>query len=189
MNTKPRLLVLFATWHGKARAIAEHITSIALANGIAAEAHETAEIWRDGIDPSYQAVIVVSSVHFGKHPQAMQRLVRSTVTQLGALQTAFVSISGASASLDGREEAEGYIRRFLRATGWDPDFSYACAGATQFTKYGPFLRMMMKFTSRIAGRGTDTTHDYDYTNWSALDAFTHLFIERLHERTQRRSVA
>ncbi len=189
MDTKPQVLVIFATWHGKARAIAEHIAAVLLANGVDAEPCDARTIWRDGIDASYDGVIVVSSVHFGTHSRLMQRVVRSTAPQLAKLQTAFVSISGAAASLDGLDESERYIRRFLQATKWGPDFSYSCAGSIPFTQYGPLLRLMMKFTARVAGRGTDTTRDYDYTNWTALDALVHLYLERLHERLQKRSIA
>jgi menaquinone-dependent protoporphyrinogen oxidase len=174
-HPKPGILVIYATWHGQAREVAERFASIALANGADAEVREAGEVKHDDVSV-VDGVVIVGSVHFGSHGGVLRRLARRELKSLARVRSAFISVSGASASLEGRDQAEHYIQRFLRATGWRPDLILPCAGAIPFTKYDPFTRALMKFASRTAGRATDTSRDYVYTNWQAVDAFTHDFL-------------
>jgi len=177
MSTKQNILILYATWHGQAREVAERIANVALANGVEPRLHDVKKITREEFERPFDGVVVVGSVHFGVHPRVLQTFVRTDLARISSHRSAFVSVSGSAASLEGRDHADGYIQKFLRATGWKPDLVLACAGAVPFTKYDPFTRALMKFTSRTSGRGTDTSKDYVYTNWASVEAFAHEFLE------------
>ncbi len=179
-HPKPRVLIVFASWHGHAREVAEKMGEVALANGADAEIRDASETRGDEKSiTTYDGVVVVGSVHFAVHSRPLRRFVRRGLQHLSRVRSAFVSISGAAAALDGQKQAERYIQRFLHATGWKPDMVFSCAGAVRFTAYDPITRAAMKFASRIAGRGTDVSRDYVYTNWPAVHAFTHDFLDML----------
>ncbi len=36
---------------------------------------------------------------------------------------------------------------------------------------GPFLRLVMRLISGMAGGDTDTSRDYEYTDWQAVERF------------------
>jgi menaquinone-dependent protoporphyrinogen oxidase len=45
------------------------------------------------------------------------------------------------------------------------------AGALVYSKYSFFTKLIMKTISRRAGGPTDTSRDYEFTDWVALDRF------------------
>jgi menaquinone-dependent protoporphyrinogen oxidase len=49
------------------------------------------------------------------------------------------------------------------------------AGALRYTKYNFFVRWMMKRIVAAAGGDTDTSRDYEYTDWQDLRAFADRF--------------
>jgi len=172
------ILILYATWHGHAQEVAERIASVARSSGVNSQVHEAREFARSGMKiDGFDGVIVAGSVHFGTHGAALRNAVRAIVPRMSRLRSAFVSISGAAASLDGQEAADGYLQRFLRDTGWKPDATLSCAGAIRYSRYDPFTRWLMRFTSRVAGRTTDMSGDHVYTDWAVLVAFAQEFIE------------
>ena len=57
------------------------------------------------------------------------------------------------------------------------------AGALPYTKYGWLKRMMMKRIVAKAGGDTDTTRDYEYTDWIDLRNFARDFAELAAQRS------
>ena len=177
---KQNILIVSATWHGQAREVAERIATVALANGVDATLCDAQDATFD-YAPPIDGVVVVGSVHFGVYPGSLQRFVRGALPNLSKVSTAFVSVSGAAASIAGRDEADSYIRKFLNAAGWKPDLVLSCAGAIKYTQYGFFTRALMKFTSRVAGRSLDTSRDHVYTDWASVEAFAHELVDRIRK--------
>jgi len=60
---------------------------------------------------------------------------------------------------------------FEKETGWRPGHVLAVAGALAYSQYNFIIRFVMKRIARKAGAPTDTSRDYELTDWSALDAF------------------
>lgn len=173
-----KIALVYASRHGHVRAIVERLASIAAIRRVPClvvdvrQAHGSA---LDGCD----AAVIAGSVHFGHHAPVLRKFVTRKLAWLSSIPTAFVSVSGSAAALDGRAKAEEYIDDFIRVTDWEPDLRLSLAGAVLYTKYGAITRLMMRFASRTAGRDTDTTRDYVYTNWSEADQFMHEFIDTL----------
>jgi menaquinone-dependent protoporphyrinogen oxidase len=67
------------------------------------------------------------------------------------------------------------IDQFLGETGWRPPKIRAIAGALLYTKYNFILRFVMKHIAAAGGGDTDTSRNYDYTNWAELDRFVQEF--------------
>jgi menaquinone-dependent protoporphyrinogen oxidase len=60
---------------------------------------------------------------------------------------------------------------FVQETGWRPPYVLPVAGALAYSKYNFFIKLIMKTISRMAGGPTDTSRDYEFTDWVALDRF------------------
>jgi menaquinone-dependent protoporphyrinogen oxidase len=122
----------------------------------------------DGVDLSrYAGVIVGASVHYGHHPASLAMLLRKNAAALGFCKSAFFSVSlGAK---------ERYATKFLRRAGWQPQLTAVFPGALQYSKYGPIKRRVVQAFAVIGGHDTDTSRDYDYTDWKAVDSFATAF--------------
>jgi menaquinone-dependent protoporphyrinogen oxidase len=117
----------------------------------------------------YAGVIVGASVHYGHHPAWLARLLRRK--GLRGPKSAFFSVSlGAK---------ERYATRFLRRARWKPDLVAVFAGALPYSKYGPVKRLVVRAFAAIAGHDTDTSRDYEYTDWKAVERFAAAFSEAL----------
>jgi menaquinone-dependent protoporphyrinogen oxidase len=187
MTTK--IAIVYASSHGHVRAIAEQLADIAAIRGVESVVSNVRST-RGSVLDECDAAVIAGSVHFGHHARALRRFVVRKLARLSEIPSAFVSVSGSAASLDGRAKADEYMSDFVRVTGWRPDLYFSAAGAVLYTKYDPITRLMMKFASRTAGRDTDTSRDYVYTNWTEVDQFMHGFIDMLerHARAAQEKV-
>jgi menaquinone-dependent protoporphyrinogen oxidase len=52
-------------------------------------------------------------------------------------------------------------------------------GALQYSKYGPLKRLVVRAFAAVAGHDTDTSKDYEYTDWKAVERFAAAFSEEL----------
>ena len=57
--------------------------------------------------------------------------------------------------------------------------SKTVAGALPYTKYGWLKKWIMRRIVAKAGGDTDTTRDYEYTDWNDVREFARAFAQRL----------
>ena len=172
-----RLLIVNGTNEGQTRKIAGHVAETAR------EAGHEAEVVDSAIGPvlvpphRYDAVVVAGSVHAGKHQRSLARFVRASLAELTRLPTAFfsVSLSATGSDLPGARKCAD---AFLHETGWFPSMVRLTAGALAYSRYGPVKRWIMKRIARKAGGGTDTSRDYEYTDWAKLREDVVVFLAR-----------
>ena len=169
-------LVLYGTSEGQTSKVTDSVVDALAGRGHAVEAVDVESSSNITVDV-FDAVVVGSSVHFGEHNEAVRDFIAENVEELGARPTAFFQLSLSSVSDDenGRAEAAGYIDEFLQETGWKPDRVGVFGGALRYSKYGFLKRLMMKRIAKEATGDTDTSHDYEYTDWAEVEAFTNDF--------------
>jgi menaquinone-dependent protoporphyrinogen oxidase len=163
----PDVLVAYASTEGHTERIAQRIAEVLGGAGhrvdlVAAGAN---------LDLSnYAGVIVGASVHYGHHPAWLASFLRKNSIS-AVRKTAFFSVSlGAK---------EHYATKFLRRAGWQPGATAVFAGALRYSKYGPIKRLVVKVFAAVGGHDTDTSRDYDYTSWEAVDSFASAFSRSL----------
>jgi menaquinone-dependent protoporphyrinogen oxidase len=169
------LVVIYASRHGQSEKIARRIADIARVTNPDARVFDVLSAPPDVLRDC-ASLVVVGSVHFGRHSKALERFVRRNLPQLVDIRSAFVSVSLAAASPEGREEARLHAETFIKSTGWIPARVETFAGGLPYTKYGWFTRWLIRKISKAKGLGIDASRDYDYTDWSAVDAFARRFI-------------
>jgi menaquinone-dependent protoporphyrinogen oxidase len=74
------------------------------------------------------------------------------------------------------------LDRFLDATGWNPDIRKTVAGALPYTRYNWFTRWIMRRIVAKAGGDTDTSRDYEYTDWNQVRQLAHVFARCCGEK-------
>jgi menaquinone-dependent protoporphyrinogen oxidase len=69
------------------------------------------------------------------------------------------------------------VDKLLAETGWRPRRIELVAGALLYTRYNFLVRFVMRQISKAEGGDTDTSRDYEYTDWAAVDRFALEFVE------------
>ena len=172
------ILVLYGTTDGHAAKVAAFISATLQSRGLTVDLSDAA---RTTPDPRlYEAVLVVASVHAGGYQRAVTRWLRREGPRLWGRPTAFVSVCLGVLQHEAAVDAElaSIVRRFLTKAGWQPDETKIVAGALPYSKYGWVRRQVMRRIVAKAGGDTDTSRDYEYTDWEDLRAFVVGFAER-----------
>ena len=178
----PPILVLYATREGHTRRVAEHVAATLRGRGKSAEAREVSTFTGPLSHEDFESAVLAASIHLGKHEPEMVAFVKHHRDELVSMPTAFLSVSLTEATAEDetlpqpqRAEAERNVHQaldtFFDETGWHPTRVQPVAGGLPFRDYGVVTRFVMKMIAKKSGHATDTSRNYDYTNWEALDAF------------------
>lgn len=176
-----RAAIFFATREGHTRRIAHRIATDLRGRGAEVDVFDVRT--QAPLDWSpYTAACVAASVHVGHHEPEVIAFVRRYRAELERLAAGFVSVTLSEAGAEDLTRSEADRQRsaadvqrmldvFVTDTGWRPARCLPIAGALAYTKYNIFVRFIMKRIAHKAGAPTDTSRDYEFTNWGALDRF------------------
>ena len=177
-----RAVIFYATREGQTRRIAEHVATDLRRRAHDVERYDVTTVTATIDWSRYDWACVAASVHAGHHEPEMIAFVKRHRQALERLGAAFLSVTlsaaGAEdvrAATESREraaaDAQRMIEVFEQETGWRPERAMPVAGALAYSRYNFIIRFVMKRIARKAGAPTDTSRDYEFTNWSALDTF------------------
>jgi menaquinone-dependent protoporphyrinogen oxidase len=174
-----RALIVYGSTQGQTRKIAEYI-----AERWREEGHEVGVVDArrcDGmIDPAgYDATLVAASLHAGRYQPAVGQFIRKHAAALSRKPSAFVSVSLSAAGNDAGDRA-GLAQcdeALFARTGWRPKEVHHAAGALAYTSYNFLLRWFMRRIAAKRGAATDTSRDYELTDYDALGRFVDRFID------------
>ncbi len=175
----PPVLVLYGSTNGQTAKIARFIGETLVSHGLEVDVVDAAQA---SPNPGrYGAVIVAASVHAGGYQRAVAHWVRREAATLGARPTAFISVCLGILQHEPavQRELASILDKFLAATGWRPSVTRMVAGALPYTRYNWVTRWTMKRIVRKAGGDTDTSRDYEYTDWDDLRTFIAEFAGRI----------
>ena len=174
--------VFCATTEGQTRRIAAEIAATLREQGFVSDVHCLSEAMPAVDWSNVRGVVVGASIHAGRHQKAAADFVRREAGHLSACPSAFFSVSLSAASRNPAEvdAARGLARHFVRQTGWEPTRVLSVAGKLAYSQYGFLIKQIMRFIAWREGAPTDTSRDYEFTDWSmvrqfALDVATDVF--------------
>ncbi|MFD1563059.1 flavodoxin domain-containing protein [Haloarchaeobius amylolyticus] len=178
------ILVLYGTGEGQTATVAERLVAVFAERGHDATAIDADDVPSDLEVETFDAVCLGASIHMGSHQSAVREFASDNRDALATRPTAFVQLSLSSAVDDEgrRAEAAGYVDDFLEETGWQPDRIGLFGGALRYSKYGFLKRLVMKRIARDATGDTDTSQDYEYTDWHEVEAFAADFAAFVEQR-------
>lgn len=168
-----RVAIVHATREGHTAKIAGHMRAALVQDGheaiVLALGEEPTAIPEDA-----DAVIVGGPIHRAAYPPELAEFVRSHHLRLEELASGFFTVCLAAA--DDSPEAAEAVREiedgFQEETGWFPRRRAVFAGALAWSQYDVFTRVLMRLMLRDQPNADlDTTHDHDYTDYSAVAAF------------------
>ncbi len=172
-----KVLVLYASVEGQTERIAQRIA------GLLREAGHAVRLQRAGaaLDlADCEALVVGASVHYGHHPRALARALRQRAAQLAGKPGAFFSVSLSGGGPGAKPAAaKRYLERFLKRARWQPHHAASFGGALVYSQYGWFKRLLVLGFVAAAGGDTETSRDYEYTDYEAVAAFAAAFARTL----------
>lgn len=180
--------VFYATREGHTRKIAERIAADLRLRGALVDLFDVREVAAPDWS-KYSVACLAASVHIGHHEREMVAFAAQHRDALTRLDAAFVSVTLSEAGAEdpkrsesdrcaAAEDAQRMIDVFVRETGWRPEHALPVAGALTYSKYNFLVRFLIKQIARKAGAPTDTSRDYEFTDWPALDQFVTELAER-----------
>jgi len=178
--TVMKILIVYGTTEGQTRKVSHFMETILKDGG-----HEVTVVDASDTPPSpssYDAVIIGASIHIHKYQSAVLHYINRYVDTLNEIPSAFFSVCLAIASdhEEERKEARKITNDFLEHIGWRPLMVTQVAGALKYTQYDFFTRLLMKRIAKKEGRTTDTSRDYEYTDWNAVRQFVKEFVVRVN---------
>lgn len=178
------ILIVYGTTDGHTRKIAQVLAENLRAQFCSVDLVDSAGQLKRLSPEGYDGVIIAASVHIGSYQRAVADWVRAHAQMLNLLPTAFLSVclGVLEKSTKSRQELLRIMRRFLDRVGWRPKITKMVAGALPYTRYNWLKRTLMKRIVAKAGGDTDTTRDYEYTDWNDLRAFSRDFAELTAQR-------
>ena len=183
------VLVVYSTHDGQTRKVAERIATVLRDRRHVVELLDASRLPR-GLDlDRFQAVFVGSPVHARGYLRPLVRFVEEYRPALDRLPTLFFSVGLAilSKTSDGRAQTMEIVDRFVADTGWRPRRIELVAGALPYTRYNFLIRFVMRRIVKSEGGDADTSRDYEYTDWNAVDRFSVEFVDEITGTTRLES--
>jgi menaquinone-dependent protoporphyrinogen oxidase len=180
MSPKP-VLVLYATREGQSKRVAQRISGALDARGVPSGV-EDLDAHPHRVDPNqFTAVVLVGSVHFGRHAPSLRSYILANRTALDAVPTTLVSISMSEAiahyteatreqRVAARARAHEVVDAFCAETRFRPAHIQLLGGGLPYTKLGFVTRHLVRLAAARQGGPTDTSRDHDLTAWSVIDS-------------------
>ncbi|HET9035581.1 MAG TPA: flavodoxin domain-containing protein [Myxococcaceae bacterium] len=174
------VLVVYATHDGQTRKIAERIATMLRIRRHVVELLDASQAPREVDFSRFQVVFLGSPVRAQGYLRPFVRFIRSHRTELARVPTLFFSVNLAVLSkiADGKAQTLELVNKLLADTGWRPRRIELVAGALPYTRYNFLVRFLMRRIVQKEGGDIDTTRDYEYTDWAAVDRFAVEFVER-----------
>jgi menaquinone-dependent protoporphyrinogen oxidase len=169
-----RALVVYASTHGHTAKIAARIADAMRTPDLNVDLRDV-DSAADAYPVSYDLVVVGGSLHKEHHQKEIVDWVAARRGALAAVPSVFfsVSLSAGEDSEESNASTQRCIDAFCAETGWTPQRSEPVAGSLQYREYDIFTRQLMRLLMHRAGHPTDASHDYDYTDWAAVEHFGH----------------
>ena len=180
-----KILIVFASKEGQTEKIANFIAEVLHRHGHQATILLCDHVPKDFSTASFDAVVIGGSIHMGKYPGHLQKFVSNHLEWLNRIPSALFTVCMAieSKNKEDQEAARSYGQNFIQNSHWQPRLVETFAGAVKYTQYGFITRLIMHSIAKKEGRDTDTSRDYEYTDWEKVTQFTERFLTEIGELT------
>lgn len=179
-----KLLIAYGTMEGQTAKISKRIAEVARERGYLVEVVDARNRNASFVTGDVTAIVVGASLHAGHYEDYLVEWVKAYRADLERLPSVFFSVSLTSAvpGPESQAQVERCIDQFEYETGWKPRTIARFGGALAYSQYGFFKRLIMRWIAQRAGGPTDTSRDYDLTDWNAVRRFAEDFLAALSVR-------
>lgn len=175
-----RILVLHSSIDGQTKRIAQRVGAVLASEGHVATLR-SADAPAVGVEVARSdAVILGAAIRYGHYAPCVEGVVRAHRAAIEARPNAFFSVCLTAGGPGARPKAaQRYVDDLMGKTGWRPGAIAIFAGALRYRHYSLLTRAIIRLIMTITGGDTDTSREYEYTDWQAVDRFAEDFAARL----------
>ena len=180
-----RILIVYGTTDGQTAKVAAAMAGAMRSTEVDVDVANAEAPW-DPDPADYGGVIVAASVHAGSYQRAVLRWVQRHHVALATRPAAFVSVCLAVVNRTPKVDAviRETMQRFFAMTEWQPSETKVVAGALRYRQYNWLKRWMMRRIVAKHGGDTDTSRNYEYTDWRDLVEFAQRFSGSIAPRKE-----
>lgn len=173
----PRVLVVYGTTEGHTRTIATRAAAWLQEEGLQVSVVDSAALPDSLRVGDYDAYVLAGSLHETRHQASLVHFAKDHADDLARRPSLFLSASLTATSKDEKHQSDARrcMEHFYSETGWRPTMDAPVAGALLYTKYNFLKRMLLRMIVSKEGGDVDTSHDYEYTDWKALETLIKKF--------------
>ena len=170
------ILIVYGTTEGQTRKIAQFLKTEAEKLGHRVDMADATN--HPTLPNGYDVVLIGASLHMHKYQSAVFHYIKQNTEALNKINSGFFSVC-LSVMADDKtvEELHEVTNTFLNDTGWEPVDVEQVAGALLYTKYDFFKKLIMRMIAKKEGRDTNTSEDYEYTDWEKVKAFLNRMLK------------
>lgn len=166
-----KTVIFYLTRDGQTHKIADKIASELDGEVSVLCLRETAEITPEKL-AAYDRIVIGASIRYGHFDPLLEKFVAKHSAILNQKMSAFFSVNLTARKANrNTPETNGYTRKLLERMAWQPQLVAVFAGALFYPRYRWFDRIMIRFIMKITGGETDTTREYEYTDWEKVSSF------------------
>ncbi len=120
----------------------------------------------------YDLLIIGASIRYGKHRPYVTEFVQQHKNELAKIPTAFFSVNLVARKAEkNTPESNMYVGKFLQLADWQPTVVDVFAGKLDYSLYGFFDKIIIKFIMWLTKGETRTDTPIVYTDWERVEAF------------------
>lgn len=167
------ILLIYATREGQTEAVATYISNHMREAGCTVDLINAGD--KDALDKldlaRYDKIVCGASLHIGAIEKEMKQFLSTNAKAIEHLPRSFFLVLMASATKDPdmRQKVEDGILEGLHKQLPVPfENPQLIAGALKYSTYNLLTKWMMKAIAKKQGTDTDTSRDYEYTDWEKV---------------------
>lgn len=168
-----KTIILYLTTDGQTKKIAERL-ALEIGDCQLLSLREQAVVSATDF-AQFDQIIIGASIRYGHFSPLLEQFIRQHSALLNSKKSAFFSVN-LTARKPNRNtpESNTYTRKLLARIAWQPQQVAVFAGALFYPRYNFFDRTMIRFIMKITGGETDTTREFEFTDWQKVSEFAQL---------------
>jgi len=120
----------------------------------------------------YEMIVIGASIRYGKYRKELFEFIEKNLNVIHSKKNAFFSVNVVARKAEKNStDTNPYIEKFLLKTSWKPKIIDVFAGKIEYPKYNLFDRSIIKFIMWMTNGPTDTSKNFEFTDWSKVEKF------------------
>jgi len=168
-----KILIVYGTTHGQTAKISRFIAAHLESMNHYVEVVDSSKIQKGLEVKNYDGIIVGASVYANSFQRSLKKWVKRNAIEMNQKKSAFFSVCLGILQKESKVQKEEwqFVHDFLQKNKWSPQIREIFAGSLPYSKYNWLIKYVMKKISKKAGGDTDTSRDYEYTDWLSVARF------------------